>query len=443
MVYRAQKVDGGRFDRRYHSCCSLTMAFNQFNRTLLLAGVLCSAIVLSSCKEDQPEVPGFEDIKTPQSFSWSSISNVIVNVSVNEGFDGVVMDLLDDQGRRIDRTIIVENRARFNVRISTDILSLTIYAPLTDDSITIAAVNTTEYLTFPDSVIDIWNAAVDTDADGVPDAWDEYPQDNSLAFKTRVPYVGEHYQLYDDPWPVRGDNDFNDLAFATIFELKYNPRRRLVAGDVTLRLLSASQSFDYGLGMELFSAVAGNTFAYPFGTAVTFSGVSTDDSVNNCAILFNNLAEVQSTPYNNDGVGPSAKPAEIQFSFTWNFAIGGDLLWPNFFLFKASDRRHEVHCFGYPPTIMNNMSLLATGEDVSIRNWVWSSNFAMPNAFYRSYRNFPWGLEFFDDRFYTLREGEDLGKAYPAMIRWAETAGVENVSWRNFPNTQLIFPTPN
>lgn len=419
------------------------MLIQHFKRRTLFLCALCFLVLLAACRKEQPTPPDFEAIKTPQSFNWNSISNVIVNVSVNEGFNGVVMDLLDDQGRRIDRTIIVENRARFNVRISTDILQLIIYAPLTDDSITIAALNTTEYMTFPDSILDIWLAATDTDGDGIPDAYDEYPEDASLAFKTRVPYIGEHYQLYDDTWPIRGDNDFNDLAFSSVFELKFNPARRLVSGDVIVRLLSTSQTNDYGLGMELFSSIAGNIFAYPLGTAVQFSGVQADDSVNNCAILFSNLAEVQTTPYNNDGVGPSAKPVEVRFSFTWNSVVGGDLLWPNFFLFQANDRRYEVHCFGYPPTLLNNINLLATGDDVSVRNWVWNGNFAMPNAFYRSYRNLPWGLEFFDDNFFVVREGEDFAKAYPALVRWAETAGSENVSWRNFPDTRMVFPTPN
>ncbi len=443
MARLAAHGQQGRFLHRYHSCYLFLTADNPVKRRILIVLVLISGVFFSACDRDQPPLPGFEAIKTPQSFNWNSISNVIVNVSVNEGFNGLVMDLLDDQGRRIDRTIIVENRARFNVRISTEILQLTIYSPLNDDSITIAAVNTTEYITLPASARDLWDAAADADNDGIPDEYDAYPQDSTLAFVTRVPYVGEHYQLYDDAWPVRGDNDYNDLAFSTVFELKYSPTRRLLAGDVRFRLLAASQQFDYGLGMEMLTFVAGNTFAYPFGTAVQFSGVPVDDSVNNCAILFNRLADIQPTPYNNDGVGPSATPAELAFSFTWNSTVGGDLFWPNFFLFRGNDRRHEVHCFGYPPTLMNNTNLLGTGDDVSIRNWVWTGNFAMPNAFYRSYRNFPWGLEFFDDNFFTVREGEDLAKAYPALVRWAETAGVENVSWRNFPDTRLIFPTPN
>lgn len=431
------------FRQRYYSCYLCRMVNNPLKRCMMVAVVLLTGAFLAACEEDKPALPGFEAIKSPQSFNWNSISNVIVNVSVNEGFNGLVMDLLDDQGRRIDRTIIVEDRARFNVRISTEILQLTIFSPLNDDSITIAAVNTTEYMTLPASARDRWDAAPDADNDGIPDEYDAYPLDSTLAFVTRVPYVGEHYQLYDDAWPVRGDNDYNDLAFSNVFELKFSPSRRLLSGDVRFRLLATSQQLDYGLGMEMLTSVAGNTFAYPFGTAVQFSGVAVDDSVNNCAILFDRLADIQPTPYNNDGVGPSATPVELAFSFNWNSIVGGDLLWPNFFLFRGNDRRHEVHCFGYPPTIMNNINLLGTGEDVSIRNWVWTGNFAMPNAFYRSYRNFPWGLEFFDDNFYVVREGEDLAKAYPAMIRWAETAGNENVSWRNFPDTRLIFPTPN
>ncbi|MDP2188604.1 MAG: LruC domain-containing protein [Sphingobacteriaceae bacterium] len=398
----------------------------------------------SACKkDDQPtKSTAFADLRVAQSFDWSSIRNIIVNVTVNEGNNGQVIDLLDANGARIDRTLIVANKARFNVRLSTVDQDMIIKSPVTGQQIVRPTVNTTEFLTLNSNAAALWSAASDSDGDSIPDAWDDFPNNPNLAFSTRMPHVGEHYLLFDDNWPTKGDHDFNDVAISAVYKFDRNADGRLIQGRVDISLLAFSSEKALGLGMELFTAVAGSTFAYPFGNAVAFNGVRADSMVQNTAIIYENIRQEQRIRYTNDGVGASAMPEIKSFSFNWMANIGGDYVWPNFFLFDASDRTSEVHLFGYPPTIVANFSKFATTDDASIRNWRWNGSFAMPNAFYRSFRNLPWGMEFFHQGFKTVLDGSDITEAYPLLVNWAESSGQNNLSWRFFPKNQFVFQNP-
>jgi LruC domain-containing protein len=429
---------------RYYYCNRNVVLTNHSFRFTALVLSLVVLVGFSACKQDdQPnKASTFADLRVAQSFDWSSIRNIIVNVTVNPGNNGQVMDLLDANGIRIDRVVIVDNKARFNIRLSTVDQDMIIKSPVTGQQIVLPSINATEFLMLNSDAAALWAAAVDSDGDSIPDAWDDFPNDPNLAFSTRMPHIGEHYLLFDDNWPTKGDHDFNDVAISAVYKLDRNAQGRLMQGRVEIGLLAFSSEKELGLGMELFTAVAGSTFAYPFGNAVAFNGVRADSAAQNTAIIYDNIRQEQQTPYTNDGVGASAMPETKTFTFNWMANIGGDYVWPNFFLFDAGNRPNEVHLFGYPPTIAANFSQFATTDDASIRNWRWNGSFAMPNAFYRSFRNLPWGMEFFHQGFKTVLDGSDISQAYPLLVNWAESSGQNNLSWRFFPNNQRVFQNP-
>jgi LruC domain-containing protein len=429
---------------RYYYCYHNLVPSLISIRTKTVALSLLVLAVFSACKKDnEPDkIAAFADLRVAQSFNWSSIQNVLVNVTVNEGNNGQVLDLLDVNGIRIDRVLILDDKARFNVRLSTIDQDMIISSPVTGQQRLLPAFNSTEYFPLNANAAQIWADALDSDGDSIPDQWDAFPNDPMLAFITRLPHRGEHYLLFDDQWPVKGDHDFNDVAISAVYRLHRNAEGRLMQGMVDLKLLAFSSVKRMGLGMELLTAIAGSTFAYPFGNAVAFTGVGADTAVQNAAIIFDDIQAAQSLPYTNDGKGLSATPQSFSFSFNWMPNIGGDLVWPNFYLFEADARANEVHLFGYPPTTAVNFDKFATLDDASIRNWRWTGSFAMPNAFYRSYRNLPWGMEFFHQGFKTVLDGSDITEAYPLLVNWAESSGRNNLSWRFFPNNQRVFQNP-
>ena len=401
-------------------------------------------LVAVACKPDPPVVERrFEDMSIPQSFGWSQIRNLVISVNMSGG-NGQVFDLLDDQNRRIDRQLIREGRAVFNVRIKAETPSLKVRSPVTQQEINFPTDNTTINFNLDSVIASAWNTATDTDGDSIPDNWDDFPNDNTLAFSLKLPYAGTHYVLFDESWPNEGDFDFNDVVLGHQFELYYDAKRILRSGKGKLKVIAYSLNEDYGLGVEYLRTVAGTTFDYAFDQTIQFSsGIDTSlEKDFNTIRFFNNFEDWMGVPYTNNGAGPTATPKEIDYTFTWNANIGGNFLWPNFFLFKSIDRTFEVHAFGYPPTRLANMSNLSTGDDASIRRWNWSTNFTFPNAFYRSYKNIPWGFEFFDESFSVAKEGFQFSQGYPYVVRWAETGGFSNRSWLQYPDNSRIFRLP-
>jgi LruC domain-containing protein len=401
-------------------------------------------LLLVACKPDPPVAERrFEDMSVPQSFTWSQIRNLVISVNMSGG-NGQVFDLLDNQNRRIDRQLIREGRAVFNVRVNAETVALKVKSPVTGQEISFPTDNTTINFNLDSVAALAWDTATDTDGDSIPDNWDDFPNDDLLAFSLKLPYIGNHYVLFDEGWPNEGNFDYNDVVLSHQFELYYSAKRILRAGKGRLKVISYGLSSDYGLGVEYLRTVAGTTFDYAFDQTIQFtSGIDTTlEKDFNTIRFFNSFTGWMGIPYANDGAGPTATPKEIEYTFTWNANIGGNFLWPNFFLFKTNDRSFEVHAFGYPPTRLVNLSNLSTGDDASIRRWNWSTNFTFPNAFYRSYKNLPWGFEFFGESYAGTRDGFQVSQAYPFIVRWVETGGFSNRSWLQFPDNSRIFRLP-
>lgn len=401
-------------------------------------------VLLAACgKDPAPLQQNFADMTVPQSFGWGAIRNFIITVNLPNR-DGQIFDLLDLQNNRIDRQLIRDGKAVFNVRVSAELPALRLSSPVSGQVLDFPAANTTINFDLNANSVAQWNSAADADGDSIPDPWDEFPNDPALAIRLFLPYQGQHIVLFDEGWPFHGDFDFNDLVIGHRFELLYDARRSLVQGTARLKVLAHSLTEEYGLAIEYLRAIAGTTYDYAINTSIFFEpgGPVMHDSSLNTAYLIPDLRTWLNPYYSNNGTGPMGSPQELVYSFRWNDTTGGNYPWPNFYLFKPTNTKSEVHVFGYPPTQHADLNLLSTGDDASIRRWRWNTNFTLPNAFYRSYQNFPWGVEFFENSWRPTREGNQLSEAYPYFVRWAETGGELNRSWRQFPDVARTVVIP-
>ena len=86
-------------------------------------------VLLAACgKEPAPLQQNFADMTVPQSFGWGTIRNFIITVNLPNR-DGQVFDLLDVQNNRIDRQLIRDGKAVFNVRVSAELPAYAKAAP--------------------------------------------------------------------------------------------------------------------------------------------------------------------------------------------------------------------------------------------------------------------------------------------------------------------------
>lgn len=92
---------------------------------------------------------------------------------------------------------------------------------------------------------------VDSDADGVPDALDAYPQDPERAMVENVPGHGLNVIGLEDLYPVDGDGDFNDAVLAYRFQLVKDAAGNLREVLGSFHLLARGGSLIHRLGLHL------------------------------------------------------------------------------------------------------------------------------------------------------------------------------------------------
>jgi len=266
----------------------------------------------------------------------------------------------------------------------------------------------------------------DTDGDGVPDESDYWPSDPTKAYNTIYPSGNKYYfHMYEDLWPSLGDYDFNDVILKTKLYLYKNAQNNLVGGRVLSSVYWIGGGIPRGAGMEWFRANGSATqLTYlPTGT-VTFTepeNVQTDPLVKNAVTLFNgNIIESL-----ND---------TVDFEYVWDHTIAGNNLWVQVYIYR--DRDHEIHMYGHPPTVAANMALFGTSNDASQNTWIWTpgTTFSNPADFYKTSTNLPWGLEIMASELWIPNEQTEIILAYPQFRDWAESGGVVNQSWYNYPD---------
>lgn len=271
----------------------------------------------------------------------------------------------------------------------------------------------------------------DSDGDGVTDDNDAFPNNADIAFVDVFPYGNNYYfHLYEDLWPGKGDYDFNDIVMKTKLSLHLNSNNDLVGGNVNSQVYWIGGGIPRGVGMEWFkSNGSGSRLAYLPENTTNFrtpDKVIVDSEVNNAVQLF-------------DGRIINSLNETVDFDFTWDNTLGGNLLNVQVYIYNM--RPNEIHMYGFPPTTAADMNLFNTKDDASQKSWDWTTGnlFSVPNDFYKTSTNLPWGLEITTDEFWVPNEKTPIIDAYPMFKEWAESGGTYNKQWYKNPNKNLTF----
>ena len=263
----------------------------------------------------------------------------------------------------------------------------------------------------PCSVSDLAN--IDTDGDGIIDDLDDYPNDSVRAFESYTPsQIGWGSLTFEDLWPYKGDNDFNDLTMNYRFIEVSNSQNMVVELIAKLKINNIGASYRNGFGIEF--PFSSNIISQATGFNLTESLITTDskgleaNQANPVVIVFDNAFENQDDTLS------------IVISFN-NPVASAQLGSPpyNPFIFIDSDRGRELHLSDHPPTSLVNSSYLNSGSD--------ASNLTT-GAYYKTQQNHPWALDIIHEIRVPL-EKTDINQAYNYFSDWAESSGTTYADW--------------
>lgn len=269
----------------------------------------------------------------------------------------------------------------------------------------------------------------DADGDTVPDAWDAYPNDPTLAAEAWGPAQNQFGMLlFEDRWPSRGDFDFNDAVIAYNYKYRVNALDRIQSVRVTLNVLALGGTIPLGLGLSFEEALRtsadrirvaiGNGTprdVQPIAGDQFLSFVITDD-------MRRDIFASATGPINSSAQSARVEtvPVIVEISFRTPQWLNPCVAPHDLFIFRTNDPGHEIHRSYSGGTSRMNTALFNTADDASSgdrRTFVDSRNvpFAVVLAELSPYPG----------------EGEDLANLYPQILDFAASSGTANLNYYN------------
>lgn len=269
----------------------------------------------------------------------------------------------------------------------------------------------------------------DSDADGVIDSEDEFPDDYQRAYSTCYPSCDDYVTLaYEDNWPELGDYDMNDLVIRERLQTTYNSD-----GDITGFILHGHIDARGAAHHNGFAVRLMNRDHHIIESAtLTIDGQDYDkypeaDQTNPVLVLwqdthvFTETNEAGSCQHFNTRkdcteFDPVPFTLNVYFNESQSSLNHSEM---DFFIFRTNNRAREIHFADYPPTDLFDMTQLGRKEDDSD---------ASSNRYFRNAQNLPWALQINTDWRHP-QEYIDIIWAYPDYENWVESSGAENQDW--------------
>ena len=276
----------------------------------------------------------------------------------------------------------------------------------------------------------------DQDNDGVADADDKYPTDNTRAYDNYFPSENSFGTLaFEDNWPSKGDYDLNDIVVDYKINRVTNAANNVVDVIATFVARASGAAMRNAFGFQLDNvdpnkivSVTGNKVGtvanvFNFGS----NGLESNQQYANI-IVFDNFYEVLKHPGSGSFINvtknapfvpyvtltvtikmqPNMPIAELPAE-KFNFYIVADVL--------KKGRGNEIHLAdGMPSSLVNN-SLFGTLDDNSTGS-----------KYYRTENNLPWGINVVQGFDYMI-EKVSIDKGYNHFIEWAESEGTQFQDW--------------
>lgn len=273
----------------------------------------------------------------------------------------------------------------------------------------------------------------DSDGDGIPNQFDDYPDDSNKAFNNYYPSEGGRGTLaFEDLWPGKGDYDFNDMVLDYNFNQITNGNNQVVQILARFTLRAMGASFRNGFGFQL--PISPSVIASVTGqrlmpqSIINLNANGTEAGQTNAVIIaFDDGYKVLPATGGGTGVNtiptlPWVQPVTIDLLITLAqpVALSQMGLPPyNPFIFTNQRRGYEIHLPDRAPTSLANINLFGTSHDDSK---------PAQNRYYKTSKNLPWAIHIIESFAYPVEKSQIL-KGYPYLGQWAESAGNVYSDW--------------
>ncbi|MCF2856559.1 LruC domain-containing protein [Pseudoalteromonas sp. SMS1] len=271
--------------------------------------------------------------------------------------------------------------------------------------------------------------ANDSDADGIEDEQDEFPNNYRRSHSQYFPSeTGVSTLAYEDNWPQRGDYDMNDLVVKQRIQTTFDASN-LVSGFIVHGWITArGAAFENGYGLRLM----GSTPDLIETATITIDGQNFDKSAE--AFQSNAVLQLWSSTQVFTQTGQSGQCSHfntvktcdyfepVPFTLDVTFVESQPTLSItdlDFFIFRTADRTIEVHMADYPPTDLFDQTRFGKVDDTSDAN---------AGRYFRTADNLPWALMVSEEWHYP-REYIDVLWAYPDYETWVESSGEQAQNW--------------
>ena len=286
----------------------------------------------------------------------------------------------------------------------------------------------------------------DSDADGVPDALDNYPNDPTRAFDNFYPSKNVFGSFaFEDLWPYEGDYDMNDLVVDYRFNLITNAQNYVVDINPQLYVRAAGAGYSNGFGLQLDGLLPGQvksvTGCSSRNTIISVASNGVENNQNKAVIIpFDDFNQVihfpagsagfyNTTPSNPKGYGDTLK-VNIHLTTPLSLSIVGSPPY-NPFLIQNMKRGVEIHLADHLPSSLADISMFGTGHD--------NSNQAA-GRYYKTTANLPWALDI-PVKFDYPAEKIPIIQTYLHFPAWAQSSGSQFTDW--YTNTSGYRTTSN
>ena len=291
------------------------------------------------------------------------------------------------------------------------------------------SVGATPSIAIDDSnLVEIPNAN-DSDADGVADESDEFPNNYDRAYRTFYPSINDYVTLaFEDNWPRVGDYDMNDLVVHERFEKIYNASGQLTAMRLDGYIAARGGDFHNGFAVRLMGVAPDQIkSAYLDIDDQRFIKVPEGNQTDAVLVLWKDTHVFTLTGesgacshFNTYKTCSEFEP--VPFTLDVNFSdvdveLTHNLL--DFFIFRSDYRGREIHFADYPPTDLFDFTQLGKLDDSSEANI---------GRYFRTSTNMPWALKI-PTKWRHPREYIDVLWAYPDFEVWVESAGASSEDW--------------